>query len=442
MTTISVIGLGKLGTPMLAVFAGAGFDVVGMDTDMDKVMALASGKVPAGIHEPGVQELIDANIARIMVNPVLRNAVAETDVTFVIVPTPSGPDGGFTLEYLAPVCAEIGKALARKQSYHVVVITSTVMPGQIAECAQRIEFASGSKVCGRDFGLVYSPEFIALGNVIKGLQQPDYVLMGHNNDLRALDIVMGIYRQTAPNVDQVATSWVSAEISKIAQNAFITMKITFANQLGNLCAAIPGANVDDVTFALGHDQRVGVKFLRAGTAYGGPCFPRDNRALIRAGINAGADFGELPALVDKLNGYAADNIADLVYATAPDAKTVGILGLAYKSGTPEVEESASLTAIQTLICDYKVIVYDPLALPKGPRVVHEMVEYAATAAACIAASEVVVIMHPDPALGQDVSQFAGKVVIDPWRVMPQGIEAHCEKYIPLGIGPITQEVKA
>ncbi|MHC4646781.1 MAG: nucleotide sugar dehydrogenase [Planctomycetota bacterium] len=426
MKTLCVIGLGKLGSPMLAVFAEAGFTAIGVDTNPAYVDAINAARAP--VEETGLQDLLTRWTARYSATADTASAVTDADA-----------DGGFTLEYVTPVCHEIGAALRDKVGYTLVIMTSTTMPGQMREICDTLEQVSGKRE-GVDFGLCYSPEFIALGSVIHDFQNPDYAMVGAEN-AQAGDMLEQIYHQVHKNgAPIVRLSWVNGEIAKIAQNSFITMKITYANQLGNLCGAIPGADVDEVTRALGHDRRVGKHYLKAGTAFGGPCFPRDNRALVQAGKQHLADFGLLAETVDQLNEYTQDDIVDRVYALTPDGDpTVGILGLAYKPGTSVIEESASIVAAQALAVDYTVIVYDPLAMDEARAVLGESVQYAESAQACIEVADAVILMHPDGDAPRRF-YFRDKVIIDPWRSMqPELYEFECKQHIPLGIGPAEKE---
>jgi UDPglucose 6-dehydrogenase len=434
MNRLSVIGLGKLGAPLLAVFAGAGFDVMGVDVNQAAVDAINAGRSP--VREPGVDELLTAHFGRYKATTDTRAAVLATDATFVIVPTPSGPDGGFTLDYLEPVCWEIGRALREKAGYHLVAIVSTVMPGQTAQLCAVLEHTSGKRN-GQGFGLCYSPEFIALGSVVHDLQQPDYVLMGAQDSQGQYELYDIYRRVVGRGVEIIVTNWVNAEIAKMAQNAFITMKITFANHLGTLCGAIPGANVDDVTRALGHDRRIGPHYLRAGTAYGGPCFPRDNKALSTAAERAGVGF-PLATHVDFLNAGRTERLAEIVQEAGKG--TVGILGMAYKPDTPVCEESAGLRLSERLLgLGRDIIVYDPLALDEARAVLGDRVTYAESAAACVERADIVVFMHPDLDLIGAVpnSLWRTKTVIDPWRLL--AFHGPRDGYYPLGIGPRESE---
>lgn len=434
---LSVIGLGKLGSPMLAVFVNAGFYVVGVDLNPEYVMAINAHRAP--VQETDLQDYLDRNKGGYRATGDTYRAVLDTDATFVIVPTPTGDDGGFVLDYVLDACKAIGAALRDKDTWHLVVVTSTVMPGHMRKVCAYLEEISGKRE-GDDFGLCYSPEFIALGSVIHDFTHPDYALIGCENDKAgaALESIYGLVHR-AP---KVRMNWVNAEIAKIAQNSYITMKITFANQLAQLCGHIPGANVDEVTCALGHDSRIGSKYLKGGTAFGGPCFPRDNRAL----FVASSGTLDLAGLIDEVNESINVEVFRAIADNSTPAHKVGVLGLAYKPATSVIEESASIKIIQSLINDdipsfwRRVIVYDPLAMDEARKVLGDSVEYAGNAAFCINNSDIVVLMHPDRSL-LDISgiflALSDKTLIDPWRVLDtHGFSQRAwDNYIPLGIGP-------
>ncbi len=438
---LSIIGLGKLGSPLLAVFAAAGFEVIGVDTNKTVVSAIHEGRAP--VQETGLQDLLTAHRGHYRATDSITSAVKESDATFVIVPTPTGPDGGFVLDYVQTACELIGLALREKKwGYHLVVITSTVMPGHMRDLCTTLEGTSGKR-CGEDFGLCYSPEFIALGSVIRDSQYPDYALIGAEDE-RAGDTLEAIYRRVH-DAPVVRTNWVNAEIAKIAQNAYVTMKITYANQLAALCGHIPGANVDEVTRAIGHDRRVSPHYLRGGTAYGGPCFPRDCRAFNRAANQAGMAL-PLALLTDRLNRHMVDELRLTVAAHAHGQSVIGVLGLAYKPNTPVIEESASIALIEQLVPSYRVIAYDALAMGEAKKALPSDVVWASSAGECVRLANVVVLMLPDGELVYRVpiEGWRDKTLIDPWRVV-WGQHGAAQKfvgtYIPLGIGPTEREVE-
>ena len=263
-----VIGLGKLGAPLAACLAAKGLTVIGVDNDPLKVDAINRHQRP--VQEPGLGELLAKTHERLSATDDIEAAVRDTNITFIVVSTPSEPNGGFSLRYVDPACEAIGRALARKTEYHVVVLTSTVMPGTTGgHVRELLERVSGKRV-GQNFGLCYSPEFIALGSVIRDFLNPDMLLIGES-DARAGDFLKSLYADVCENKPAVARmSFVNAEITKLAVNTYVTTKISYANMLARICERLPGANVDVVTTALGNDTRIGAKYLKGALSYGGP----------------------------------------------------------------------------------------------------------------------------------------------------------------------------
>lgn len=278
---LSVIGLGKLGAPMLAVFAKKGFDVIGMDLNSAFVDSINRGVAP--VPEPQLQALITEHGERIRATTDMREAVLSSDVTFIIVPTPSGPDRFFRNDYVISALESIGAALHDKIGYHNVVVTSTVMPGSTGGVLrQTLERASGRTV-GSDLGLCYNPEFIALGTVVRDMLYPDMILIGES-DPKAGDMLESVYRgstESGPEFQRM--NWVNAELCKIAVNTYVTTKISYANMIADMCDHLDGADADVVTDALGADSRIGKKYIKGAIGYGGPCFPRDNKAFAALG---------------------------------------------------------------------------------------------------------------------------------------------------------------
>jgi len=265
---LSIIGLGKLGSSMSACFVHKGFEVIGVDTNQDFVNIINSGHSP--IYEPRVSELIAANKSRIQATTETEFAVLHSDVSFIIVPTPSMANGLFSTEYVESVTTEIGRALKKKKDYHLIVITSTVLPGDTARIAEDIERISGKKL-NKDFGVCYNPDFIALGSIVHDFLNPDMILIGES-DTEAGFIIEEIHRDIVDNVPMVfRMNFYNAELSKIALNAFCTLKITYANTIAEICENMPGGNAETVLKAIGSDTRIGNKYFRGGLGFAGPC---------------------------------------------------------------------------------------------------------------------------------------------------------------------------
>ncbi len=422
---IAVVGLGKLGAPLAAVLASTGHDVIGIDLNPSAVAAINEGRAP--FAEPGLQAHIDAAGARLRATSSFAEAIAASEISFVIVPTPSGPDGQFANRYVLDAIRRIGAALQHSSHYHVVNITSTVMPGSTGGEIRAALAAASGRVVGVDVGLTYNPEFIALGSVVHDLLHPDMLLIGES-DPRAGDLVEAAYRGTVvgnPPVQRMG--WVNAELTKIAVNTFVTTKISYANMLAEMCENLPGADVAVVTAALGRDSRIGGKYLTAALGYGGPCFPRDNVALAALARTLGVR-AEVAEATDAVNRRQAGRVADLVGRLAAGRPaTIAVLGLAYKPGTDVVEESQGILIARALsAAGHAVLIADPLALHAASAVLGDAVTPFGTAASAVAAAEIIVIATP-------CAEFAAlplaafceggvrRAVVDCWRILPTAV---------------------
>ncbi|MFZ8790330.1 MAG: UDP-glucose dehydrogenase family protein [Acidilobaceae archaeon] len=431
---VSVVGLGKLGMCIAAVLADRGFRVVGVDIDKAKVEAVNSGR--SLIPEPGLEDLIRKNSKNLKATTDHYDAVKQTQTTFIIVPTPSKPDGSFSLKFVLDALEKVGKAIADKDSYHLVVINSTVSPGSMENRIKPfLEEVTGKK-CGTDFGLCYDPEFIALGDVIHGLLEPDFVLIGES-DPQAGSILADMYKHICNNNPPIErTSFINAEIAKIAINSYVTMKITFANLLAEICENTVGADVDEVTRIIGRDSRIGSKYLKGGLGYGGPCFPRDNIAFARFAESVGVK-AELPITVHRTNLSQVRRVIKIIEQLNLNTDTkIGILGLSYKPDTPIVEESQSIILAKELSSlGYVVHVYDPLALEEAREVLGDTVIYDKTLESCIKDVDVVVIATPWKLF--KTIDMKGKIIIDCWRLLRDREDLKKgNRYIPLGAYPL------
>lgn len=433
---LSVIGLGKLGACSAACFAAKGFEVIGVDINNEYVDSINNGKAP--VYEPRLQELITSAKDRLKATHDYDDAIRNSDITFLIVPTPSKPNGHFSDQYLRAALEPLSLALKKSQKpYHLFVITSTVSPGNINEdLIPLIEKLSGRKV-NQDFGICYNPEFIALGSVIHDFLNPDLVLIGESSR-SAGDRLEEIYKRVCENQPHVARmSLVSAEIAKISLNAYVTMKISYANTLAAICEQIPDADIDAITGALGADKRISPYYLKGGLAFGGPCFPRDNRAFISFAGKYGCE-AKLAEATDTVNQSQVHHLAELVLknlAPAPD-RSVSILGLAYKANTPVIEESAAVKLIGELLKEnVKIVVYDPLAMDQARLQFGESVAYAESVRDCVSRSPLWVITTPAyefNALDDSVITHNPTTIIDCWRVVDPSSFQKKVTYIAVG----------
>ncbi len=422
---VSVIGLGKLGACMAAAFAGRGMPVIGVDVSRRSVERVNAGEAP--VPESGLQERMKGGAAYLRATADTREAVLGSEISFVVVPTPSEPDGAFSLAHVSAVFGQIGSALRDKSDYHTIVLTSTVLPGATRTALIPLLESTSGKRCGMDFGVVYSPAFIALGSVLRDFLNPDVVLIGES-DARAGVQLETLYRAVLDNDPPIRHMAIeNAELTKIALNTFVTVKITFANMIADLCERLPGGDVDVVTDALGFDRRVGRHYLKGGLGYGGPCFPRDNLALGFLARTLGTE-APLAAVTDAMNRASAGRAAERLEALLGPGRTVAVLGLAYKPGTPVVEESAGVAlALQLRETGARVVAYDPLAGEEARAALGDDVAVAPSLAACLAAADLVLVATPDPAFAEigpdDLRRDGGDVVVvDYWRLLARRLE--------------------
>ena len=356
---ISIFGLGKLGTSMLACFAQKKWNVIGVDIDELKVENINNGISP--IFEPGLDQLIKNNQKHITATQNYMHAIQNSLISFVVVPTPSLEQGDFSLEYIKVVIKNIGKAVKLKKDYHLVVITSTILPGDMVKIINLLEKNSG-KECGKDFSVCYNPDFIALGSIINDFLNPDMILIGESDKKGGL-LLESVHRelvQNKPNIHRMNLH--NAELSKIALNSFCTLKITFANVLAEICENLPGGDVEVVTNAIGDDKRIGKKYIKGGLGYGGPCFPRDNRAFSFSAEKYGIT-NTFSNKTDEINNYHKNKRIPLKIEKilkSFNTDSLSILGLTYKKNTTLIEESAPIHIIKELLKKgIKMKVYDP-----------------------------------------------------------------------------------
>ncbi len=414
----SVIGLGKLGVSMLAAIAKRGFDVIGVDVLQRSVELVNAGHAP--VQETNLEETIAANRARIRATTSHREAILSSDVTFVIVPTPSDERGAFSLQYAAWAFRKIGHALADTDSYHLIVLTSTVLPGSMRYgLLPTLEKESGKRG-GHDFGLCYSPEFIALGSVIHDFLNPDFTLVGELDE-RSGSLLEECYREIMENHPPCRRmSLENAELAKVALNTFVTTKITYANMLADLCERIPGGDVEIVTEALGFDQRIGHKYLNGAIGYGGPCFPRDNVALsfLAHALGTQAPVAET---TDSFNRSIPGRIIERLRPMIQQDTTVAVLGLAYKPYSHVIEESQGVYLAKALShAGARVLGYDPLA---GETAKTELAYHALvldSLESCLEQADIVVITTPDPAFNALTAKdfrHLPVTILDCWRIL-------------------------
>ena len=410
---ISFIGLGKLGLPLATNFARYGKKVLAIDLNESLLETLNNKKAPW--IETGLQENID-NAEDNITYTNSYSEVADADNTVILVNTPSVErDGSFSNEYvisaLTSTCNEIVK---KGKDSHNFILSSTVMPGSIySEFIPLIESITGWTL-GEQFNFSYVPDFVAIGSVIKDFRDPDFVLIGANDANVAQDTfqLYACMLKLAPPTSKVNLQ--EAELAKVALNAYITTKISFANYLGNLAEKLPGVNVDNVTNAIGQDKRIGTKYFKAGAPYGGTCFPRDTWAFLKVSNKVGM-FAEQMAANEKINNDTLDTIANKI----GNEQLIGLLGLGFKPGTSVTTEGlAEKLLTMGKLKNKSVMVYDKYidTLTNLSSDVDQELTFASDLENLCSTVDTIIICNGDKAY--DYSKIPENInVIDPWRAL-------------------------
>lgn len=440
MKTVSVFGIGKLGFPIVACLASKGYRVIGYDVSQETIRAVNERK-PI-IYEPGLAELLQKP-GDLSATSDYKYAVEKSEITFIVVPTPSRADGSFSIEYAEVAARQIAEGIKDKNDYHLVILTSTVLPGATEEAIKSIlEDVSGKK-CGPDFGLCYSPEFIALGSVIRDFLKPDVILIGES-DQKSGELLTEVYQNVCENDPPIVRMSIrSAELAKISLNAYVTMKISFANTIAELCEHLPNGDAEAVSQMLGFDSRIGRKYLSGALAYGGPCFPRDNKAFAFFARQIGCE-ARLAEATDKENKHQNERILAVVNRNVGDirGKRIAILGLTYKPDTDVIEESAAVYIASALLKGgAQLLVYDPAGMVNARQVLGEKsISYAASAKECLKGADFCILATPwqefKSLKPEDfTTSMQRPALLDCWRIYDRDAFSKKIEYATVGIYP-------
>jgi UDPglucose 6-dehydrogenase len=360
---ICVIGTGYVGLVTGVCLAELGMNLICVDNDRRKIDLLRQGTV--SIHEPGLEDLVRKNVkeGRLSFSTSIQEGVTSSLVVFIAVGTPSKDDGAADLQAVEEVAKEIARSM---DGYKVIVVKSTVPVGTCRKLKQLIQEHQVKPV---PFDIVSNPEFQREGSAIEDFMRPDRVTIGAESE-QAIAIMKDIYSALyLIETPFIITSWETAEMVKYAANAYLATKVTFINEIANLCEYV-GADVHHVARAMGLDGRIGKKFLHPGPGYGGSCFPKDTRALLRMADEKGYAFRILRSVVD-INEEQPKRMVKKIEEKVGDlqGKTIGILGLSFKPNTNDVRESCSIVIIQGLLAlGAKVRAFDPAAMEEAKAV--------------------------------------------------------------------------
>jgi UDPglucose 6-dehydrogenase len=403
---ISFVGLGKLGLPLACCLAQSGNRVLGVDKNEYVLDTLSQGKLP--FYEPGLDKIFP-HVNFIGFTDSYQRAIDETDATIILVNTQLG-DNGYSSEFVEDALTDLAMNLRKSaKERHLIVLSSTVLPGTIKKLIKLVEKISKRKY-GEGFGFSYVPDFVKLGNVIEDFRNPEFFLVGANNMEDIVDTQSIWYRFHENDAPKKILTLEEAEIAKVALNAYIVNKITFANFLGQLCEGIDNVSVHNITKTIGLDKRISPYFFGYGSPYGGTCFPRDTSAFIK--------FAKDRKKTAK-NLMFAEEVNEMVYKSIFDKvksyKKVGVLGVSFKPNSPVVIGSPSYMLIKDLLdLNVQVNVYDPIpetfdTLECDDIFIHNDPQ------SCINDSDIVLIMHPNKKFSE--YNYENKVVVDNWGIL-------------------------
>ncbi len=367
---ITVIGTGYVGLVAGACLADMGNEVICIDNNQEKLQKLQQGIIP--IYEPGLEEIVKSNFSeqRLTFSSDIDTAVKNSQVCFIAVGTPQGEDGSADLQYVLEVAKSIAKAM---NGYKVIVDKSTVPVGTAEKVADIIR-----QNTSHSFDVVSNPEFLKQGHAVADFLSPDRVIIGSNSE-KATKIMQDIYSPFLRTANRIILMDVkSAEMTKYASNSFLAVKISFMNEIANLCESV-GADADMVRIGMSTDSRIGNQFLFPGLGYGGSCFPKDVKALIRTGADNGLDMNIIKSadeinvkqrylFIEKIKKYFSSDLSN---------KTIAIWGLSFKPKTDDMREAPSITIINELLkLGAKIQAYDPKAMDVSQKIFGDKIEYA------------------------------------------------------------------
>ncbi len=373
---IAVIGTGYVGLVTGTCFAETGNDVTCVDIDINKVQKLSSGQIT--IYEPGLEKIFLRNQkeGRLHFTTSLQDAVAAAQVIFLALPTPPGEDGSADLSYILKVSADLGK-LIQPSDYKVIIDKSTVPVGT-AEKVRSIILSSAPQHIENSFDVVSNPEFLREGVAVEDFMRPDRVVIGTSSE-RAIKILNELY---APFVRQgnpiIFMDEKSAELTKYAANSFLAVKISFMNEIAQLCERL-GADVDMVRRGIGSDERIGKRFLFPGIGYGGSCFPKDVQALAKSSVEANYEFKILDAVM-KVNEIQKLHLIPKITAYFNNqltGKHFAVWGLSFKPNTDDIREASAFNIIAALLASGATVsAFDPEAMPNAKQVLGDTIRFA------------------------------------------------------------------
>jgi UDPglucose 6-dehydrogenase len=427
---IAVVGTGYVGLVTGTCFAETGVDVTCVDVDSEKIQQLKEGTVP--IYEPGLSLMIKRNSekGRLHFTTKISDGIAGSEAIFIAVGTPPGEDGSADLQYVIKVAAEIGRSIS---DYIVVVTKSTVPVGTSEVVSGVIQKEIEKRKVNVQFDMASNPEFLKEGSAVEDFLKPERIVIGTSTD-RAAEIMRKLYMPFLLNNHPIFYMDIaSAEITKYAANAMLATRISFINEIANLCDIL-GADVNQVRKGIGSDSRIGSKFIYPGTGYGGSCFPKDVKALIKTAGDHGYEMNVVKA-VEKANDYQKSVLFKKIKKHFHDNlnnKTICIWGLAFKPQTDDIREASAIILIEMLLKEgVTVKVYDPAAMQEAKKLFGSKISFASGQYEALAGADAVALMTEWPefripdfekmaGLMKEKAIFDGRNIYDPVEIKKAG----------------------
>ena len=432
---IAVVGLGFVGLTLSSVLASKNNNVIGIDTDNQKCLEIRNGILP--LFEPDLEKTLRIGLKKKLTVSNNFSLIKNCDMIFVTVGTPQKPNGAIELSMIKKATATIGQIVRKSKKNPIIFIKSTVVPGTTQNVILPILEKKSGKKADRDFGVILNPEFLQESNAIRDTKYPHTIVLGGKQS-KYMKKAKIFFSKMHPNVPIVITNFQTAEMIKYANNSFLATKISFINQLSNICQNIPGTNIDDISKTIGLDPRIGKLFLNAGPGYGGACLPKDMSAL----INFADKIGVKPMLlnaVEKTNHEQINNIVSLMKKILGNitSKRITILGTAFKPNTDDVRDSKSIELIKKLLKNKaKITIHDPKAIESTKKIFGKKILYAKSIVDALNKSQCGVIMthwkQYNTLNNNSIKHMNKKIIIDCRRVLAKK-ELDAE-YYAIGIG--------
>jgi len=417
---IGIVGLGFVGLSLTSVLASKGYRTIGIDIDKRKCEKISNGNSP--FFEPDLEKTLRIGLKKELTIGNDFSLLNDCDFIFVTVGTPQSANGTIDLSMIKKAMMTIGETLSKNNKKPIVLIKSTVVPGTMKNLILPILEKKSNKKAGKDFGLISNPEFLQESSAIKDTKFPHAVVLG-GYQTKYMRKANNFFSKLHPKVPIIITNHQTAEMIKYANNSFLATKISFINQLSNICQNIPDANIDDIAKTIGLDPRIGKLFLNAGPGYGGSCLPKDMKALINFANNIGINPTLLNA-VEEINIKQIDQIISLIKQKLGDisSKRITILGTAFKSDTDDIRDSVAIKLIKKLLKrKAKIIIHDPKAIQNTMNIFGKRISYAKSINDALSKSQCVVIMTQwkqyENLNNNQIKQMTKKFIIDCRRML-------------------------